>query len=62
MIDATNVVDSEDVVCSAITSIGMDHMNVLGNSLDEIASDKAGVIKSNVTTVIGPSCKSYKGI
>ena len=26
-------------------------------SLDEIANDKAGVIKSNVTTVIGPSCK-----
>jgi folylpolyglutamate synthase/dihydropteroate synthase len=44
-LDATNIVDYPEVVCSAITSIGMDHMDVLGNSLEEIAYEKAGVIK-----------------
>jgi len=43
--DATNIVESPEVVCSAITSIGMDHMYALGNSLEKIAKEKAGVIK-----------------
>jgi dihydrofolate synthase/folylpolyglutamate synthase len=41
--DATNIVDN--VVCSTITSIGLDHMEVMGNTLDDIAYEKAGVIK-----------------
>lgn len=40
--DATNVVDPE---LSIITSISMDHVNILGNSLYEIAREKAGIIK-----------------
>lgn len=40
--DATNVVDPE---LSIITSISMDHINILGNSLYEIAREKAGIIK-----------------
>jgi folylpolyglutamate synthase len=43
--DATTVVDP--VVCG-ITSLGFDHMNVLGNTLPEIASEKAGIFKSRV--------------
>jgi folylpolyglutamate synthase/dihydropteroate synthase len=44
-IDATNVVDTSDLVCSVITSIGLDHMDVLGNTVEEIAAEKAYVIK-----------------
>ena len=41
--DATNLI--ERPVCSLITSISMDHMQFLGNSLEEIAAAKAGIIK-----------------
>jgi len=55
-IDATNVINADDVVCSVITSIGLDHMDVLGETPEEISSSKAGIIKQNVPCVIGPSC------
>ena len=54
-LDATNIVSADEVVCSAITSIGYDHMDVLGDSLEEIASEKAGVIKKGVPCVVGPT-------
>jgi folylpolyglutamate synthase len=41
--DATNV--SEGPVVCGITSLGYDHMEVLGNSLTEIAFEKAGILK-----------------
>lgn len=41
------------VVCSAVTSIGWDHMDVLGNSLEAILRDKLGVWKENTKIVIG---------
>lgn len=44
--DSTNVVDP---VISVITSISFDHMNVLGNTLEEIAQAKAGIIKTAPT-------------
>ncbi len=46
--DCTNVVTPE---VSVITSIGYDHMNILGDSLTEIAIQKAGIIKENSDTV-----------
>jgi dihydrofolate synthase/folylpolyglutamate synthase len=49
--DATNVV-RQDV--SVITSIGMDHEQFLGSTLEQIASEKAGIIKSAEPVVIGP--------
>ena len=52
-LDATNIVDEPE--CSVITSIGHDHMEVIGNSLDEIAAEKAGVIKPDRVCVIGPT-------
>ena len=58
-IDATNIVGYPDVVCSTITSIGKDHMDVLGDSLEEIAYEKSGIIKKGVPCVVGPSC--YQG-
>ena len=43
-LDATNVIKSP--VCSVITSIGMEHMQFLGETLDKIAREKAGIIKA----------------
>lgn len=49
-LDSTNVIHP---LVSVITSIGMDHMNLLGNTLEEIAGEKAGIIKKEVPVVIG---------
>ena len=46
--DCTNIIYPE---ISIINSIGYDHMNVLGNSLEEIAFQKAGIIKKNWATI-----------
>lgn len=51
-LDSTNVITPE---LSVITNIGWDHMNILGNSLPEIAFEKAGIIKPTVPVVIGES-------
>jgi len=50
-LDATNVVKSE--IC-VITSISLDHAEVLGHSLTEIAGEKAGIIKPGAIVVISP--------
>lgn len=50
-LDATNVLDAG--VC-VITSISMDHMAILGDSIQEIAADKAGIIKPGSTVVVAP--------
>lgn len=50
-LDATNGIRRP--VCSVITSISMDHMQFLGNSLGQIAREKAGIIKENVPVVTG---------
>ncbi len=42
--DSTNIVDS---LISAITNVGLDHCQYLGNTLEKIARDKAGIIKEN---------------
>jgi len=49
-LDATNIVTPE---LSIISSIGMDHCEMLGHSLVEIAAEKAGIIKPGVPVVIG---------
>ena len=48
-LDSTNVIKP---ILSIITNIGWDHMNLLGNTLELIASEKAGIIKENVPVVI----------
>ena len=50
-LDATNVVEPE--VC-AITSVSLDHMAILGDTVEEIAADKAGIIKPGVPVVVAP--------
>lgn len=49
-LDSTNVLTPE---LSLITNIGWDHMALLGNTLTEIAGEKAGIIKEGVPVVIG---------
>lgn len=49
-LDSTNIIQP---ILSVITNIGYDHMDFLGNTLAEIAGEKAGIIKKNVPVVIG---------
>ncbi|GAA0355168.1 bifunctional folylpolyglutamate synthase/dihydrofolate synthase [Bacillus horti] len=49
-LDSTNVVTP---ILSIITNIGYDHMHILGNSLEEITLEKAGIIKPGVPLVTG---------
>src|SRR5690606_28875215 len=48
-LDPTNIIDSPEV--AVITTIDYDHMNILGSTLEEIAEEKAGIIKQGTTTV-----------
>jgi dihydrofolate synthase/folylpolyglutamate synthase len=47
--DATNVI--EDPLLTIITKIGLDHQQSLGNSLAQIAGEKAGILKKNVPLI-----------
>jgi dihydrofolate synthase/folylpolyglutamate synthase len=49
-LDSTNIIIPE---LSVITQIGYDHMNLLGNTLEEIAAEKAGIIKPGIPVIIG---------
>lgn len=49
-LDATNVLTP---VATAVTSIGMDHMQYLGDTIEKIAVEKAGIFKAGVPAVIG---------
>ncbi|GAA0603070.1 folylpolyglutamate synthase/dihydrofolate synthase family protein [Craurococcus roseus] len=49
--DATNVVDRP--AATAVTSISMDHMEFLGDTLEKIAGEKAGIIKPGVPCAVG---------
>ncbi len=58
-LDSTNIITP---ILSIITNIGYDHMNILGNTLEEIANEKAGIIKPNVPVVIGEYIPETKNI
>lgn len=49
-LDSTNIITP---ILSIITNIGLDHVQMLGNTLPLIAAEKAGIIKQNVPVVIG---------
>ncbi|MCQ2143442.1 MAG: bifunctional folylpolyglutamate synthase/dihydrofolate synthase [Bacteroidales bacterium] len=51
-LDSTNIIKP---VLSVITNIGLDHCDILGSTLPEIAFEKAGIIKEGVPAVIGES-------
>ena len=54
-LDATNVVAPAVV---AVTSLGLDHTDILGATLEEVAAEKAGVIKAGVPTVSAPQAEA----
>ena len=58
-LDSTNIITP---LVSIITNIGYDHMNLLGNSLPEIAGEKAGIIKAGVPVVIGEYLPETKDV
>jgi len=58
-LDSTNIITP--LLC-VITNIGWDHMNLLGNTIEEIASEKAGIIKENIPVVIGEFTNETKKV
>ncbi|MCU0424736.1 MAG: bifunctional folylpolyglutamate synthase/dihydrofolate synthase [Candidatus Kapabacteria bacterium] len=51
-LDATNVLTAENVLLTAITSIDYDHIEYLGDTLPQIASEKAGIMKQGVPCIV----------
>jgi len=58
-LDSTNVVNS---IISVITNIGFDHTQFLGNTLEQIAIEKAGIIKPGIPVIIGETQNKIKHI
>lgn len=58
-LDATNILSP---ILSVITNIGLDHVAILGDSLEKIAFEKAGIIKFKTPVVIGESLPETKRI
>lgn len=58
-LDSTNVITPE---VSIITNIGYDHMNILGDTLEKIAYEKAGIIKKNIPVIIGEAISETKNV
>ncbi len=59
LLDSTNIIMP---ILSVITNIGYDHQYILGNTLEEIAWQKAGIIKQNIPVVIGETLPETKPI
>ncbi len=53
--DPTNIIPNP--LCSVIMNIGLDHCKILGDTIPEIASAKAGIIKKDCDVVLYPSCQ-----
>jgi dihydrofolate synthase/folylpolyglutamate synthase len=58
-LDSTNIITP---VISIITNIGWDHAHLLGNTLQKIAAEKAGIIKHGVPLVIGEKQKAIQSV
>ena len=58
-LDPTNII--KPIAC-AITAIGLDHMGFLGDTLEEIAGEKAGIIKENTPVVCYPAQESVRRV
>lgn len=58
-LDSTNIISPE---VSVITNISLDHTNLLGETLEEIAAEKAGIIKSGIPVVIGTTQKETTSV
>ncbi|MCJ7934028.1 MAG: bifunctional folylpolyglutamate synthase/dihydrofolate synthase [Chryseobacterium sp.] len=58
-LDSTNIIQP---LVSAITNVQLDHQNILGNTIEEIAGEKAGIIKRNTPIISGDENEVVKNI
>ena len=58
-LDSTNIITP---LVSAITNVQLDHQNILGNTIEEIAGEKAGIIKKNIPIISGDEHEVVKKI
>ena len=58
-LDSTNIIKP---LVSAITNVQLDHQNILGNTIEEIAKEKAGIIKENIPIISGDENEMVKQI
>jgi dihydrofolate synthase/folylpolyglutamate synthase len=59
-LDATNVV--ERLAATVITSVSLDHVEYLGDSIVKIAAEKAGILKAGVLAVLAPQTDEARGV
>ncbi len=58
-LDSTNIITP---LVAAITNVQLDHQNILGNTVEEIAFEKAGIIKNNIPVILGDDNEAVKNI
>lgn len=58
-LDSTNIIKP---LVAAITNVQLDHQNILGDTIEEIAFEKAGIIKSNTPIIFGDDNETVKNI
>lgn len=58
-LDSTNIIKP---LVSAITNVQLDHQNILGDTIEEIAGEKAGIVKSGVPVISGDENEAVKNI
>lgn len=58
-LDSTNIINP---LVSAITNVQLDHQNILGDTIEEIAMEKAGIIKKNIPIISGDENEVVKNI
>ena len=58
-LDSTNIITP---LVAAITNVQLDHQNILGDTIEEIASEKAGIIKNNIPIIFGDENELVKNI
>ena len=54
-LDATNILGSDCIALAVITSIGLEHTRILGDTIELIAKEKGGIIKPNRPVLVGPN-------
>ena len=52
-LDSTNIINP---ALSIITSIQLDHVKILGDTIEKIAMEKAGIMKPGIDVLVGPGC------
>lgn len=58
-LDCTNIISP---ILSVITNISLDHTQFLGNTLEKIATEKAGIIKAGTPVVVGETCDETRNV